>query len=506
MLKMIIADDERVIRETLASIVAREEGIQLTGLCKNGLEAYDMILDEAPDIVLTDIKMPGMSGIEMISRVAENDSDIQFILLSGYGEFDYAREAMRCGVRHYLLKPFEEEQIHSCLAEVIRECYHRRAFHSMEDEKRALLESFHGSVIVNMISEGIGAGKELDEIVASYEQYLDFDNTGYELNFIYYLEKAHLPALWSQVQEFGRAHFPGIAIHGIYVTNTLLFFHQSCGMDSRELQDFLYSLQPAGGVSIEVEARRYPDFRSLYTVLLRKLGRYGTISHLYNGREIPSCNYQNLIRETDAILDKIEAGDSRAFTELLDILASIGDAAFLKQIAGKILIKVCGMSITYSLIDATELMVGLENLQDPTEIRRTLSGMLANVYDGLRTDTAAYSPYIQQVLDYVQENISASNLTLKWICENHLYMNVDYVSKMFIRETGKKFSGYLADVRIQKAKELMAAPGERKIHSIAAEVGIRNNPKYFSQVFKKKTGMTPALYIKLINGDNSGQP
>lgn len=75
----------------------------MIGLCKNGIEAYDMILDESPDIVLTDIRMPGMGGLELIRKIRQTDLQIQFIILSGYGEFEYAKEAMSYGIRHYLL-------------------------------------------------------------------------------------------------------------------------------------------------------------------------------------------------------------------------------------------------------------------------------------------------------------------------------------------------------------------------------------------------------------------
>ena len=126
MLKLVIADDERIIRETISTIIDwKQYNIELVGLCKNGLEAYDVILDETPDIVLTDIRMPGMDGLELIRRVSETDLNTQFIILSGYGEFEYAKAAMKYGVRHYLLKPCNELQILEVIQEIAQDCYRK---------------------------------------------------------------------------------------------------------------------------------------------------------------------------------------------------------------------------------------------------------------------------------------------------------------------------------------------------------------------------------------------
>lgn len=93
---------------------------------------------------------------------------------------------------------------------------------------------------------------------------------------------------------------------------------------------------------------------------------------------------------------------------------------------------------------------------------------------------------------------------MKWIAENYLYMNIDYVSKRFVKETGERFSDYLTRLRIQKAKELLSGDGTEndKILSVAEMVGCGNNPKYFSQLFRKAVGMTPSAYIKFISGGN----
>ena len=94
MLRLLIADDEKIIRETMCSIIDwKSLNIEVVGVCKNGLEAYDAILDEYPDIVLTDINMPKLSGLELIQKITQNRDNIQFIILSGYHDFSYAQRS-----------------------------------------------------------------------------------------------------------------------------------------------------------------------------------------------------------------------------------------------------------------------------------------------------------------------------------------------------------------------------------------------------------------------------
>ena len=94
MYKLLIADDERVIRESISTLIDwKSLGIELIGLAKDGSDAYNMIIDECPDIVLTDIKMPGFTGIELIEKIRKINTLTQFVILSGYGEFEFAKAA-----------------------------------------------------------------------------------------------------------------------------------------------------------------------------------------------------------------------------------------------------------------------------------------------------------------------------------------------------------------------------------------------------------------------------
>ena len=140
MYKLMIVDDEKAMCEILAEVISWEElGVKVVGTCKNGLEAYEKARELHPDIVLTDIRMPGMNGIELIEKLTEEGEKTRFILLSAYGEFEYARQAMKYNVRHYLLKPCSEEQILQAVREICGELVRLNVSNQkLESDRRAL--------------------------------------------------------------------------------------------------------------------------------------------------------------------------------------------------------------------------------------------------------------------------------------------------------------------------------------------------------------------------------
>ncbi len=127
MLKLVIIDDEKIIRENIGTRIDWSAlGIKLIGLCSNGAEGLDMIMDENPDLVMTDIRMPLFTGLEMIERIRQMNRDIEFIILTGYGKFEYAHTAMSLGVKHFLLKPCSKQQIIETVAKAKEDCLARR--------------------------------------------------------------------------------------------------------------------------------------------------------------------------------------------------------------------------------------------------------------------------------------------------------------------------------------------------------------------------------------------
>ena len=176
MYKLLIADDERVIRESISTLIDwKSLGIELIGLAKDGSDAYNMIIDECPDIVLTDIKMPGFTGIELIEKIRKINTLTQFVILSGYGEFEFAKAAMRFGVRHYLLKPCGEQQIIDAMQAVVAD-FERARLHDFGGKRRKIERIIYHHTFLNMLRDcllGDCKGNRLMRILARYEHLLD---------------------------------------------------------------------------------------------------------------------------------------------------------------------------------------------------------------------------------------------------------------------------------------------------------------------------------------------
>lgn len=506
MLKLMIADDERMIRESISALIDWNSlGIELIGTCSDGIEAYNMILDETPDIVLTDIRMPGISGLELVERISQTDMDTQFIILSGFGEFEYAKQAMKYRVHHYLLKPSNEEQIIESMKDVIKEYYHRRAFQELKDRQKALTGNLHHSVLANIINERIFLQESSERAWDAYSGFMDFFNTGYEMCYLHYLEEEHLTSVLDRVYSYMMEHAPGIAVYCIYVKNTLILFFESHQVSYDQLDTFMRSLWYED-LTVELHYRRttFTNLSKLIEILISKIGRYGIIYFMNGLQPVPICNYKNLISKieqlTTSLMQTKSPEKEACLQELKSTLNDITNLDFLKQTGSRMVIKFTAGNSYCSSLEATEYLMALNEQTSAEDVRTMLMEKILKILDRPFENPQCYSPFIEKVMQYVENNLDNPNLTLKWIAENYLFMNVDYVSARFIKETRQKFSNYLTTLRIQKAKQLLTGGNADQIQQVAEQVGCGNNPQYFSQIFKKHTGMTPSAYGKRING------
>jgi len=499
MLKLIIVDDERVIRETISNTIDWEKyDIEIAGLCQNGIEAYDMILDESPDIVLTDIKMPGMSGLELIERAHNMDLPTQFIILSGYGEFEFAKKAMKYGVRHYLLKPCNENQILECVNECKKDYFQALTEKHIREQQISAQNGMLCNVVSSIINDCLCQNIPLEQTMPQYAQYLDFHFTPYRLFYIYFLEYESLQDFLDVLKSYCQKELPHLLIHQIYVKNTLLIFFQNIGADYQKLLYFIQHLYLSRqNVEIELEDVFHSSLHALLQEILEKLKRYSMIYVINNFHITVTCNYNIIISRLQSLyqLHRDSGGSGAAGTEqIAELLDGIDNAEFLRQLASSLFLKIASDSPGVSTVEVAEWLMTLEQEPDIIILKDIIIQKFLYLSD-LGTADAATSSMTRQIYDYVDRHLQDSNLTLKQIAETELFMNVDYVSKRFYKENGLKFSQYLTNMRVNRAKELILNAPETPIKLIAEQVGCGNNPQYFSHLFKKQTGMTPTEYI-----------
>lgn len=210
-------------------------------------------------------------------------------------------------------------------------------------------------------------------------------------------------------------------------------------------------------------------------MLIKRIKRYDIMYFIEGTGKVPTFNYGQIVEKINHLVPLLSAGNSEeresSLRELKSILTSVSNKDFLLQLADNIIISL-----------GTHL---------PSGILPEITDFLYNLH---KEENMAQIPVL--VLDYIQEHYKNPDLTLKWISENYLYMNISYVSRCFTKETGEKFSGFLMNLRVQKAKEILASSGGEKIQDVAELVGCGNTPYYFSKIFKKCTGLTPSAYVK----------
>ncbi|MCI6044753.1 response regulator [bacterium] len=511
-MKLLIVDDEKIIRETISQQIPWAKlGIDEVKTASNGLEAYDIIMDEYPDIVMTDIKMPGLSGLELIKKIKKIHSDVEFIILSGYGEFEFARTAMQYGVHHYLLKPCNKDQIINDVKDTIDEISQKRASRNLTPSDRFRIQ-MENTMILNIINECVATesfsqSEDLQNLFRPYEKFMDFTNVPYELYYLYFMDEISLQSAINQIEQFRRAQMPGLNFQILYVYQTLMVFFPSYHLQYDALDAFFSHLSlPSQQITIQYQRVHYNNLKSLIDTITQKLKRYETIYFNNNGTLISICNYRTIMKEVESLTVNIYLKDKSVSEKSLDslftILSQITDIPFMKQLISSIIMQSSSKYLDFSSLEATEFLMKIHSMDDIQKILETTIPVLQLIYQKYHTIKSSGGFISDTINNYVRQNLSDSNLSLKWISENILYMNVDYVSKKYYKETGKKFSNYLTELRIQKAKELLTEIGNDKIQNIAELVGCGNNPQYFSQLFKKSTGMTPSAYIKFISGGN----
>ncbi|MNJ45715.1 HTH-type transcriptional regulator YesS [compost metagenome] len=433
-------------------------------------------------------------------------------MLTGYKDFEYARSAMQYGVKHYLLKPCNEAQIYEALAELVAEREEQlekeRFVASMKEGMNKVLPHVKEQFLRELVSNKTYGRSDLD-----YYQELFGLKTGEQpvRLILFQLEHSHeyehLFALKNIAEDL--------------LTNVLL----GATLNGRLLILVQETLEPAILLqSIEEVKRTFIGFYSVeLTIALSEAGPMEAGRRLY--REALQCmNHRfyvgegSLITKSDLPADERGSGDIELDEERMALLVKSGLSEEVEHELDRLFCQLgercleIGVTRSYVL----ELYAMLIRLCSPEDRHRftaqmaelvkldTLPGLTLFVKEAALHVTAGYyknsisrrSSIVERMISIVEQHYMNAELTLNAVAHEMLYMNPDYLGKVFKQVTGDNFSHYLSRLRIERAAEQIRRSGDVKVFELADSYGFGGNSKYFSQAFKKWMGMTPTEYRK----------
>jgi len=504
-MKIVIVEDEIRIREGIVNLLKKlGEEYEVIGDAKDGAEGLKLCLEKQPDLVITDIRMPEMDGLEMLTRLYDNNLRAKAIVLSAYTEFEYARSAMKLGVTEYLLKPISLMDFSNALDNV-----------KMQIQEEMLKKpSRIGSldqIVRDIFYEAIEIDDEIKEyLINTYSVFSDRPA---------WIACAYLGNLYEELDKYKRVLgniFASCETSSFVMLDSpyrkSLIFVTFCYSDVTELERWLqYRILQHDADGIVFGCVESPDlfgmknsFESLYKYMEWNISfekeiliSYPKITQI----QTVICTYpmdaESQLRQALCSGDKEKVvsavnkfhysfNDGRIYEprEIKDCYVRF--LWFAMEVA-----KDLG-SINDKALDRQELLRRIMNANTKSELRLLSLEVAETVSSGKKETVDVSDLTVKRAQSIIHEYYN-TGITLDEIASK-LNITPEYLGTKFRTETGVTFSTYMKDYRMAKAKEILLGTN-LKLYEIADRVGY-NDPKYFSRVFKEATGMLPAEYRK----------
>ncbi|MCI8623351.1 MAG: response regulator [Provencibacterium sp.] len=496
MYSMLIADDEKVIRESIRECVDwAEHGIHVVGCCANGLEALETVFDESPDIILTDIKMPGLSGLELIEKIQAIDQETELIIISGYREFEFAKKAMEYGVRRYLLKPINEAQLLDAVEDAKRCCQEKRSIQEAVREREQLRRQMDQYNRKMFLYDLFLPGKRREEAVEDYQRHFPVPSGNYYLCSCTGPRPCDMAAYNARLRKELDKKGVSLIADILYTKDSLLAL---CAGDGPFSWEELSSVTRMG---MELESWVFPADGLLDCVRQVEqclAGRHRVTAVDEEGKPyevydtgVSSEKLQQFLNQLSPYLD--QEGEEERARLIRGFFSSIEDLLILRTYAANFLSR---LFLQYPPQGSAYLSGAFDEIYREKEPENIIDILISRTRRVV-TDQNAHDDLIKKVKECIARNLSDSNLSLKQIADQYVHVNVDYLSRLFAQKTGEKFSHYLNRIRVERAKELLLQEG-CTVSFVAEQVGYGHNPRYFGQIFKKYSGMTPTAYLETV--------
>jgi two-component system, response regulator YesN len=514
--KVFFVEDEIITREGIRDNVDWHAcGFEFCGEAADGEMALPLLGMIKPDVLITDIKMPFMDGLQLSKIVRERMPWVKIVILSGHDEFDYAREAIHLGVTEYLLKPVTVQKLQNTLQSLSAQLdeerkaqeKQRKLAAQVEENQAMLRERLLFRMIVGAVppTEAIEKGQTLGlDLSARYyqvvilkielgdrtEQY-DYDEYREFQNVVADLAEND-PDIFALKRDWGDMI---LLIKG----NTSEFLEEERDLllegIRREVAKTRYQL----AIGIGTPKSRIADLSQSFVEAFEKIqntagiGEQGSASSI-EGAELPRV-------DKSAVENFLHFGMKGDFDGFFDAyLRPLGEKAVDSNLVKNyILMDVVltasnmvndlGGDVDSAIPELASIETVMSNVKSMEQLRDLVQRILLSVLkyrDSKPNDQ--YKKLVHRAKDYINLHHADHELSLHEVAL-HVNLSASHFSLVFSQEAGQTFKEYLTDVRINKAKELLRMTSLRSAE-IAYQVGY-NDPHYFSSVFKKHTGLSP---------------
>ena len=531
-IKVFLVEDEMVIRRGIKnSIDWEKEGYIFCGEASDGELAYPMIIKEKPDILITDIRMPFMDGLELCKLVKKELPNIKILILSGYDEFDYAKEAIRLGVTEYLLKPISSGKLLEALNGVSESI--RR-----EKEDKDLVRKYMEEMRENTEHE---KQKFFEQMIAGNRSMADALETGekYEMNLSAGMYNLLLFRFTLGEENRKSGELLGEAEYAIEkLTERLEYvFEFQRGVEgwafllmadneeqmservkelSKDLEEIMknYSTiayfggigQPVARLRELEESFREAE-RALAARFTMELNRIISVEDIRMAQNVDTLDDIEItsfgeIEKTRTMLEKfLNNGAEDEIDEFVDVYINELSEENLKSVLMRQYIIMDAYIVMMSFCEkfegiegemqaqSEELKNSMKTIQTLEEIKNYIRMLLKKII-GVRDTISGrrYSDIIEIAKDQIRKTYMSDEISLNTIAAE-VGMSPSYFSSIFSKEMGKTFVEYLTEIRMDRAKELLMC-SSMKTSEIGYEVGYKD-PHYFSYIFKKTQNCTP---------------
>lgn len=531
-IKVFLVEDEMVIRRGIKnSIDWEKEGYIFCGEASDGELAYPMIIKEKPDILITDIRMPFMDGLELCKLVKKELPNIKILILSGYDEFDYAKEAIRLGVTEYLLKPISSGKLLEALngvSESIRREKEdkdlvRKYMEEMRENTEHEKQKFFEQMIAGNLSmaDALETGKKYEmNLSAGMYNLLLFRFTLGEENrksgellgeAEYAIEK--LTERLEYVFEFQRGvegwAFLLMADNEEQMSERV----KELSKDLEEIMKNYSTIAYFGGIGQPVAKLRELEEsfreaeRALAARFTMELNRIISVEDIRMAQNVDTLDDIEItsfgeIEKTRTMLEKfLNNGAEDEIDEFVDVYINELPEENLKSVLMRQYIIMDAYIVMMSFCEkiegiegemqaqSEELKNSMKTIQTLEEIKNYIRMLLKKII-GVRDTISGrrYSDIIEIAKDQIRKTYMSDEISLNTIAAE-VGMSPSYFSSIFSKEMGKTFVEYLTEIRMDRAKELLMC-SSMKTSEIGYEVGYKD-PHYFSYIFKKTQNCTP---------------